>query len=212
MDGDRCPLPELVALAERYGAQVIVDEAHATGCFGSEGAGLVAEAGLRGRVLATVHTGGKALGVPGAYVCGPALLRDLLVNRCRHFLFTTALPAEVASWWLYNVPRVRTAHAARKALHENAAGFRRELARHGVTAGGEHYVVPVVLGPDRLAVAVAQEVAGEAFDIPAIRPPSVPAGSARLRVSVHANHSEETLRDAAFAIAEAIRRARNDMP
>src|SRR5262249_36906458 len=83
MDGDLTPLGPLVQLAERYGAHVIVDEAHSTGCFGTAGSGCVDEAGLRGRVLATVHTGGKALGVCGAYICGSARLRELLINRCR---------------------------------------------------------------------------------------------------------------------------------
>src|SRR5262249_10989144 len=85
MDGDLTPLERLIPLAERYGTSVIVDEAHSTGCFGPFGSGCVDTAGLRARVLATVHTGGKALGVAGAYVCGSALLRELLINRCRHF-------------------------------------------------------------------------------------------------------------------------------
>src|SRR5262249_37524850 len=87
MDGGMTPLGPLVQLAERHGAHVIVDEAHSTGCFGPAGSGCVDAAGLRGRVLATVHTGGKALGVCGAYVCGSARLRELLINRCRHFIF-----------------------------------------------------------------------------------------------------------------------------
>src|SRR5205807_9317410 len=86
MEGDLTPLEALVRLAERYGAQVIVDEAHSTGCFGPVGSGCVDAAGLRARVLATVHTGGKALGVCGAYVCSSAQLRELLINRCRHFV------------------------------------------------------------------------------------------------------------------------------
>ncbi|MBY0512856.1 MAG: aminotransferase class I/II-fold pyridoxal phosphate-dependent enzyme, partial [Gemmataceae bacterium] len=81
MDGDAAPLAELVPLAERYGANVIVDEAHTTGCVGPRGSGCVDAAGLRGRVLATVHTGGKGLGVPGSYICGSRLLKDYLVNR-----------------------------------------------------------------------------------------------------------------------------------
>src|SRR5262249_43276260 len=99
MDGDTAPLPQLAELAQRYDAHLIVDEAHATGCFGPRGSGLVDAAGLRGEVLATVHTGGKALGVVGAYVCGSARLKELLVNRCRHLIFTTALPPAVGAWW-----------------------------------------------------------------------------------------------------------------
>src|SRR5262249_13447913 len=87
MDGDLAPLTDVVALAERYGAQVIVDEAHSTGCYGPRGSGCVDAAGLRERVLASVHTGGKALGVMGAYICTSRLVREVLVNRCRHLIF-----------------------------------------------------------------------------------------------------------------------------
>src|SRR5438132_12246963 len=107
MDGDLAPLESLVLLAERYGASVIVDEAHSTGCFGPTGSGCVDAAGLRERVLATVHTGGKALAVAGAYLCGSALLRELLINRCRHFIFTTALPPIMAAGWPDALRRVR---------------------------------------------------------------------------------------------------------
>ena len=88
---------------------MIVDEAHSTGCYGPAGSGCVDAAGLRGRVLATVHTGGKALGVPGAYVCGSGLLREYMVNRCRHLIFTTALPPAVGAWWLDMLSRVKAA-------------------------------------------------------------------------------------------------------
>jgi 8-amino-7-oxononanoate synthase len=206
MDGDCCPLEALVDLAERYGAHVIVDEAHATGCFGPEGSGLVDADGLRNRVLATVHTGGKALGVAGAYVCGSALLRDVLVNRCRHFIFTTALPPAVGGWWRDALARVRADDAGRRALHDNAGLFRAELARHGVSGGGDHYIIPVVLGADRWAVAAARRLHEAGWDIRAIRPPSVPEGTARLRIAVHADHDKDTLRGAAAAIGAAVQR------
>jgi len=204
MDGDRAPLSALVQLAERFEAQVIVDEAHSTGCFGPTGSGCVDEAGVRARVLATVHTGGKALGVAGAYVCGPAVLRELLVNRCRHFIFTTALPPAVAAWWQEMLPRVAEDHAGRAALHEGARLFRAELERRGVLVGGGHYVVPVVLGDDSRAVRAAGHLRAAGFDIRAIRPPTVPAGSARLRISIHADHAPETLFAAAAAVAQVL--------
>src|SRR5207248_6772884 len=131
------------SLAERYGASVIVDEAHSTGCFGTTGSGCVDAAGLRGRVLATVHTGGKALGVAGAYLCSPALLRELLINRCRHFIFTTALPPVIGAWWLDALAWVRTDSAGRAALEQAAAIFRGQLTQHGIPALGAHYIIPV---------------------------------------------------------------------
>jgi 8-amino-7-oxononanoate synthase len=208
MDGDLTPLAALVSLAERYGAHVIVDEAHSTGCFGATGSGCVDAAGLRGRVLATVHTGGKALGVCGAYVCGPARLRELLINRCRHFLFTTALPATVGNWWLEALARVQADHAGRAALHRAAALFRAELTGRGVAVPGVHYIVPVVLGSDPRALQVANRLRAAGWDIRAIRPPTVPPGTARLRISIHADHDAQTLAGAAAAVAQEVTRHR----
>jgi 8-amino-7-oxononanoate synthase len=205
MDGDRAPLLELVALAERFGANMIVDEAHATGCYGPAGSGCVDAAGLRGRVLATVHTGGKALGVPGAYVCGSGLLREYLVNRCRHLIFTTALPPAVGVWWSDVLARVRRDDAGRRALHRNAGCFRAALADQGVAAAGTEYIVPVVLGDDEQVVRVATRLQEQGYDVRAIRPPSVPTGTARVRISVHADHDPAVLTALAAAVAEALR-------
>jgi 8-amino-7-oxononanoate synthase len=206
MDGDRAPLVDLVELCEKYGAHLIVDEAHATGCFGRTGSGCVDEAGLRSRVLATVHTGGKALGVMGAYVCGSRVLRELLINRCRHFIFTTALPPAVGSWWHEAIAQVQIADERQRRLHESAALFRAELARQGVTAGGEQYIIPVILGDDARANEAGQRLQDAGWDIRAIRPPSVPPGTARLRISIHADHDRDTLLAAARAVAEVVLR------
>jgi 8-amino-7-oxononanoate synthase len=210
MDGDLAPLGQLVPLAERYGASVIVDEAHSTGCFGPGGSGYVDAADLRGRVLATIHTGGKALGVAGAYVCGSALLRELLINGCRHFIFTTALPPAIGAWWLDALAQVRADDAGRTALHRAAlhraaATFRAQLVQHGVPASGAHYIVPVVLGEDHRAVQVSDRLREAGWDIRAIRPPSVPQGTARLRLSLHADHNEEMLIAAAGAVVNALK-------
>jgi 8-amino-7-oxononanoate synthase len=205
MDGDRAPLKEIVELAERYGASVIVDEAHSTGCFGDAGFGIVDQLGLRPRVLATVHTGGKALGVTGAYVCGSTLLKDFLVNKCRHLIFTTALPPIIGAWWLGALNRVRSDHGGRSHLHQLAADFHANLRAAGVPTGGDSYIVPVVLGEDPLAVRVATRLQEMGYDIRAIRPPSVPQGTARLRISLHANHDAVIVRQLAAHVAEAVR-------
>ena len=204
MDGDRAPLKEIVELAERYGAQVIVDEAHSTGCFNANGSGCVDEADLRSRILASVHTGGKALGVPGAYIAGSKLLREYLINRCRHLIFTTALPPACGVWWNEMLPKVQADRAGRRALHENARLFRDELAKYGIAALGDQYVVPIVLGDDPRAVAAARALQEHGYDIRAIRPPSVPPGTSRLRVSVHADHSPEMLMQLAAEIARVL--------
>jgi len=205
MDGDLAPLPELLDLAERFGAHVIVDEAHSTGCYGPRGSGCVDALGLRRRVLATVHTGGKALGVMGAYVCGSRLLKELLVNRCRHLIYTTALPPAVGAWWLDMLARVKADDDGRQRLHANAAKFRGALADHGIRAVGTEYVVPVLAGDDERAVRVAGRLQEQAFDVRAIRPPSVPAGTSRLRISVHADHKPDVLDRLAAAVAEAMK-------
>jgi 8-amino-7-oxononanoate synthase len=203
MDGDCPPLDVVVALGERYGAHVIVDEAHATGCFGPSGSGLVDKEGVRARVLASVHTGGKALGAPGAYICGSQLLKDYLVNRCRHLIFTTALPPALGPWWLEAIDRVQADDEGRQALHSAARLFRAELTRQGVRAGGEHYIVPILLGEDGRAVQAARRLQEQGYDIRAIRPPSVPAGTARLRLSLHADHPFDMLLRLAGDIARA---------
>jgi len=204
MEGERAPLREMADLADRYQAHLIVDEAHATGCCGASGSGLVDDLGLRRRVLATVHTGGKALGVCGAYICCSQLARDMLVNCCRHLIFTTALPPLIASWWQQMLTRVRQDHATRRALHQSAGLFRGELAWHGIEAKGADYIVPIVVGEDRQAVEAAAALQAAGFDVRAIRPPTVPAGTARLRISIHADHSHDDLRRLAAAVRQAV--------
>lgn len=206
MDGDQAPLKELVLLAERYDAAVIVDEAHATGCFGPSGSGLVDEAGLRNGVLATIHTGGKALGLQGAYICCSRLLRDYLINRCRHLIFTTAPSPAVVAAWLHRLPAVQGADDRRARLHENARTFRGFLQAAGLELRGSSYIVPVILGRDQDAVRAAEFLQSHGYDIRAIRPPTVPAGTARLRVSIHAVHQPDQLEQCARLVAEAHRR------
>lgn len=205
MDGDTAPLRETAELCERYGAHLIVDEAHTTGCVGPRGSGAVDAAGLRDRVLATVHTGGKALGLPGAYVCGSQLLKEYLINTCRHLIFTTALPAAVGVWWREQIPRVQADDTRRRRLDENASGFRSALSRHGIKPAGRDYVVPVVVGQDEPSVRAATELQARGYDVRAIRPPTVPAGTCRLRVSVHADHDTTILSQLADAIAGVLR-------
>ncbi|MDB5308390.1 MAG: 8-amino-7-oxononanoate synthase [Gemmataceae bacterium] len=205
MDGDTAPLAEIVGLAERYGAHVIVDEAHSTGCFGPRGSGCVDEAGLRGRVLASVHTGGKALGVPGAYICGSKLLKEYLINKCRHLIFTTALPAAVGAWWRDRIPQVKADDDGRTALHRNAVVLRDHLARYGFSPPGSDYVVPVIVGEDEPAVRAATALQQQGYDVRAIRPPTVPHGTCRLRISVHADHDPAILAQLAAAVAGAVR-------
>lgn len=204
MEGDRAPLVEMAALVRTMGGHLIVDEAHSTGCLGPNGSGLVDALGLRKDVLATVHTGGKALGVCGAYVCCTALLREMLVNRCRPLIFSTAPPPAVASWWLAMLPQVQHGDALRRELRRKVVLFREELGRGGIKAEGHDCIVPLILGDDSRAVKSATKIQAAGFDIRAIRPPTVPEGTARLRVSLHADHRDEDLLAAARCICEAV--------
>jgi 8-amino-7-oxononanoate synthase len=207
MDGDLCPLRQITKLAQKYEANLLLDEAHATGCLGKKGAGYLGEEEQEGYALAAMHTGGKALGVPGAFIACCTDIKRLFVNCSRQFICTTALPPAIAWWWLDAVERVKADDAGRETLHDNAAFFRAELTRHDIPALGSHYIVPVVLGADAQAVQAAQELRTAGWDIRAIRPPTVPEGTARLRISIHADHDRETLQRAAAAVAAAVKRA-----
>src|SRR5262249_49070332 len=144
----------------------------------------------------------KALGVVGAYICGSRRLRDLLINRCRHFAFTTALPPVIGEWWLAALERVQRDKSGREWLCGNAEFFRRELERHRVPVSGSDYIIPLVRGDAERTRRVASELARRGGDIRGIRPPSVPVGGARLRISIHADHDRETLTRVAAALAE----------
>jgi 8-amino-7-oxononanoate synthase len=184
MDGDQTPLADLVALAEAHGALVIVDEAHATGLYGARGSGRVEELHLRDRVLATIHTGGKALGSGGAWVAGPRVLRDLLVNRARAFIFSTApLPVLTAALEA-GLDLVEREPHRRQECHRKAAFLRAEVRAAGMPAPGEAPILPVAVGDAADAVALQEGLAAAGFDARAIRPPSVPEGTARLRITV----------------------------
>ena len=198
MDGDLAPLVELVDIAERQGALVIVDEAHATGLFGARGAGRVEELGLSQRVLATVHTGGKALGSAGAWVAGSRLLADTLAQTARTFVYTTApMPALVGA--LNAALDIVAAEPERRAeVHRRARLLRGAL---GAAAGTQSSpIVPLHVGENDAAVALQDALLAEGFDCRAVRPPTVPAGTARLRVTVRSPVADaDLLRFAAIA-------------
>jgi 8-amino-7-oxononanoate synthase len=193
-----------VALAERYGAQLIVDEAHAIGVRGPRGSGCVAEAGFPARVFATVHTCGKALAAAGAFVCGSENLRRFLINRARTFIFNTALPPYFATQVAAGMNLAKEAESARARLAELSAFLRRELRGNGFyIANIDSQIIPVVLGSNHAAVHLAEYLQARGFGVRAIRPPTVPAGFARLRISLSAKHSEDILAELVAAMVQA---------
>jgi 8-amino-7-oxononanoate synthase len=193
-DGDLAPLTDLVETAERHGGLVIVDEGHATGLYGTRGAGRVEELGLSLRILATVHTGGKALGSAGGWVAGSRLLIDTLAQIARPFVFTTA-PMPALAGALNAALDIVAAEPDRRAeLHRKARLLRGALAEGGAFIPADSSpIVPLQVGEDAAAVALQEALLGEGFDCRAIRPPTVPQGTARLRVTVRAPVADDDL-------------------
>ncbi len=206
MDGDIAPLPEIISVAARYGAMTMVDEAHATGVFGPRGSGLIREYGLDDRVNVSMGTLSKALGGYGGFVaCSPAL-RELLVNRARAFIYTTGLPPAVVGSAIGALAVIEEAGNPGAQLLGRAAVFRNRLQDAGLNVlNSQSQIIPVLIGDNARALAVAQRLKSEGILAVAIRPPTVPEGTARLRLSLTLDHSEEDLEWAAREIAEACR-------
>ena len=190
MDGDRAPLRELITLCERHGATLIVDEAHAIGVEGLGGRGLVHAIREGDHVLATVHTCGKALASMGAFVAGSRTLRDYLINHARTFIFTTALPPYCAAQIQEALSLSITADADRDHLCELSRHLRKRLKEAGFeTPRSNSQIIPLILGSNDAAVRFAAAMNAAGFAVRAIRPPSVPAGTSRLRLSLHSKLS-----------------------
>jgi 8-amino-7-oxononanoate synthase len=206
MDGDAAPLDEIVALAETHGAWVMIDEAHATGVFGSDGAGLASALGLGSRIAIRMGTLGKALGGYGAFVAGGRPLVDWLVNRARAYVYSTALPPAVVGAVRAAVAIARTDEARRERLWRNARRLHAGLVAAGLALPPlESPIVPVVVGSSRTALEVARRTLAEGVLAPAIRPPTVPEGTARLRLTPIATHTEEQIDRAVDVVSRAVR-------
>ena len=201
MDGDCAPIAELLELAERYGAGLVVDEAHATAVHGPSGRGLVAAAGAEEHAWAVLHMCGKALASAGAFVCGSELLKQTLVNRARTLIFSTAMPPYLAGQIRAALRLARAMDAERAALLEGARRFAAELRAAGWdTAGCASQIIPVLLGGNAEALAAAAHLQAAGFAVRPIRPPTVPEGTARLRLSLTSAISPETLRQLGEAL------------
>jgi 8-amino-7-oxononanoate synthase len=206
MDGDLAPLEEIVTLAHDHHARVMVDEAHATGALGPDGRGAVAQAGLEGKVDVLVGTLGKALGSYGAYVCADAAMVRYLINAARPLIFSTAPgpPAVAGALKALELLSERPERVAR--LRTGAHVLRHALASEGFPVeDDEMHIVPLIVGEERAALGLCQAVLERGVFAQAIRPPTVPAGTSRLRLAVMATHTHEELQQAARAFGEAAR-------
>jgi glycine C-acetyltransferase/8-amino-7-oxononanoate synthase len=190
MDGDEAPLTGIVELAERYDAMVMVDEAHATGIFGGTGAGVVNKYGLGDRVFAQMGTLGKALGGFGAYVAGSQALRELLINRCRSFIFTTALPPAIMAMAIAAIDLIAREPERRERLWENCRFLSDGLKRLDFGLNDfQSPILPLIIGGAESCMQFSQKLLEHGVFVQGIRPPTVPPGTSRLRITVMATHS-----------------------
>ncbi|MET4260893.1 8-amino-7-oxononanoate synthase [Bradyrhizobium sp. S3.12.5] len=204
MDGDFAPLKDLVAIADRYDAFLMVDEAHATGVYGEQGRGLTAPYEKRENVL-VLHTCGKALGAAGALLTGARALRDFLVNRCRPFIFATA-PSPLMAVAVREALLILQQEPERQQRLANLIAFaHREIRSRGIRSSSGSQIVPYIVGDNARAMQLASALQARGFDIRGIRPPTVPAGTARLRISLTLNVDEDAIRAMLDALVDETR-------
>jgi len=196
MDGDEAPLAEYAALCRTWNAALIVDEAHAVGIYGERGSGLIEARGLEDDVFVSINTAGKALGVSGAFVAGAAVAIDYLVQHARPFIFSTAPPPAVAAALQASLAVIAGEPERRERLLSRARYLRARLG-----SGGTSQIVPILIGENQRAMTMARELQRAGFDVRPIRPPAVPAGTARLRVTVNEGLTERGLDRFADALA-----------
>ena len=208
MDGDFAPLAEYAALCRSAGAVLVVDEAHAVGIYGDSGSGWLEASGVSARDCVSINTAGKALGVGGAFVCGPSWAVEYLVQRARPFIYSTAPPPALADALDASLSLVAGEPERRVRLRRLAGHLRARLKEAGIQgAEGSSQIVPIVIGGNERAVAIAGALQQAGFDVRAIRPPSVPRGTARLRASVNAGLSESHLDQFVTTLASALKEA-----
>lgn len=202
MDGDFAPLDRLCDLAEEHDAILIVDEAHATGVWGESGSGLCEHLGVKQRVPIRVGTLSKAIGAMGGFVCGPQVVIDYLINHGRSLIYSTALPPMVAATALAHVRLMIDQPQRRQQLHANVERLRGGLDAFWQrrVASSCSQIIPLVMGENQAALDLQDDLAQAGFFVPAIRPPTVPARRARVRISVSASHTDDQIDGLAAAL------------
>jgi 8-amino-7-oxononanoate synthase len=202
MDGDQAPLDDLISVADQHDAILLIDEAHATGVFGDHGRGLAGHIEGRDNVV-TLRTCGKALGCEGALVCGPVVVRDFLVNRGRGFIFSTAPSPLMAAAVRASLHILRAEPGRRARLWAMVRSAEIALARFGAPPTGSQ-IMPLVIGDDARTMVAAARLQAAGFDVRGIRPPTVPPGTSRLRISLTLNAGLPDIAALADAMAEAL--------
>ncbi|WP_417620766.1 8-amino-7-oxononanoate synthase [Parasphingorhabdus sp.] len=207
MDGDQAPLADLARIADTHDAMLVIDEAHAVGVFGDRGIGLSGSIGYQENVV-VLRTCGKALGGEGGLLTMPNILRDFFINRARPFIFSTAPSPLTAHLAQQAIAHIADNPSLRNTLAGHVAHARRCFDDLSLAEQQDSQIFPVILGEDRLAMTVATRLQDRGFDVRAIRPPTVPTGTARLRISLTLNVSQDDIRDLAAELHEALAMAR----
>ncbi len=193
MDGDIAPLEEIVTLKKEYDSMLMVDEAHATGIFGRNSSGIVEEKSLTSEVDIIMGTFSKALGSFGSYAATSRLVRDYLVNTSRSFIYSTALPPAVIAADIAALDLVRKESYRREVLLANASYFRTKLQQNGFSVRGQSQIIPVITGENDRAGSFSRHLMEKGYWVLPLRPPTVPEGEARLRLSITFDHTKEIL-------------------
>mgnify|MGYP006413314147 CR=1 FL=1 len=194
MDGDLAPLPDIVRIAKKYNAMVMVDEAHGTGVFGENGRGVVEYFNLDNEVDVVMGTLSKAIGSLGGYVCGDDDLISYLRNKARPFMYTTALPPAVCAASIASINLIQEDPSLREALWNNVCCIKERLGLLGIDMiSSQSQIIPLLIGDTQKAVDISKLLYERGVLIPAIRPPTVPANSSRLRMTVMSSHTQDDL-------------------
>jgi 8-amino-7-oxononanoate synthase len=207
MDGDIAPLADYAAICRETGAALIVDEAHAVGIFGKRGSGVVEQSGIEPAVFITINPAGKALGAAGAFVAGSANAIDYLIQKSRPFIFSTAPPPALAAALDESLRLVEDEPDRRLCLLGRADLLRQLLSDAGLPIGGsQSQIVPLIIGNNNDACLAAESLQAAGYDVRALRPPTVPSGTARLRLSVNIHLDEVVLREFAVELKRVLSR------
>jgi 8-amino-7-oxononanoate synthase len=206
MDGDLAPVPQLLALCDRYDAWLVLDDAHGVGVVGEKGHGTLERFGVRSPRIVYMATLGKALGGYGAFVAGEGDMIEWLLQRARTYIYSTALPPMAAAVAIRAMDLIDSDRALVGGLRDRIAGFRAQCARRSIPVlPSESAIHPIVLGAPARAMAASRALAARGFLVPAIRPPSVPAGTSRLRISLTAAHTAEHVEALTDALTDCLR-------
>ena len=205
MDGDLAPLPDIVRIATKYNAMVMVDEAHGTGVFGQNGRGVVEHFNLHNEVDVVMGTLSKAIGSLGGYVCGDNDLISYLRNKARPFMYTTALPPAVCAASIAGINLIQEDPSLREALWNNVRCIKERLGSLGVDMmSSQSQIIPLLIGDTQKAVDISKLLYERGILIPSIRPPTVPANSSRLRMTVMSSHIQDDLESLFKALREVL--------